>query len=347
MKRLILSLFILVPALIAASVALPNAAISELENRNLTTKSDISFNVKDGTFQNDIESLLSDQFPFREGLVKAQTGIRYIIGQRDIGGAYICKDGRLIQKITDADIDKSALISYADKINLIAEKSRVYVMYVPSAETVLKNELPKGAPIYDYGALQNELEAHLTNAKIIDLRIALSDIQCYYKTDHHWTVLGAYGAYSAFCNAKGESAKPMESFELSTVSSDFQGTLFSKVPIVKTKDEIKLPKVPKLNVAADGAEIDFYDMSALSSKDKYNVFQGGNHGIVEIENPNAKSDKTLLILKDSFANSFVPFIAEDYSKIIMLDERYGFISTQEYADSLNPDEILVLREIIN
>ena len=348
MKRFIVILFILIPALITVCVfAIPDREVSELENRSLMTADNISSNIKDGEFQENIESFLSDQFPFRDELAFAQAGLKFLIGQRDIGKAYICKDGRLIQKITDDDIDKKAITSYAKKINRIAENNKVYVMYVPSAEIQLKNELPSGAPVYDFSSLYNELTANLKNADCIDLRNSLNSVNCYYKTDHHWNEEGAYRAYETFCVAKNESAKPFKSFNFSVVSEDFRGTLFSKAPIVKTMDEIILPGVEGLTVTADGKEIDFYDMSALETKDKYNVFQGGNHGIVEIENNKAKSNKTLLILKDSFANSFVPYIAGDYKKIIMLDERYTFISLDDYVKTTKPDEILVLKEIIN
>jgi len=348
MKKTVLILFILVPALIAASIfVFPDNALSEQENRTLMTRKDISLNIKEGDFQSDLESFLSDQFPLRESLVFVQSKARYLIGQRDIGGAYICKSGRLIQKITSADINTQSIVSYADKIDRIAQNNSVYVMYVPSAGTLIKDELPYGAPMYDYDAVLSKLEKHCENAKLIDLKNELADAECYYKTDHHWTAKGAYNAYAAFCRAKGESAVPIDNYSLKSVSSDFQGTLFSKAPIVKTKDEILLPDVSTLRVIADGKEIPFYDMSAIETKDKYNVFQCGNHGIVEITNKNAKSDKTLLILKDSFANSFVPYITGGYSRIVMLDERYTFISLADYVQSVKPDEILVLREIIN
>jgi len=348
MKKTILILFILIPALITASVfILPDKEISELENRGLMTRSAVSKDIKDGEFQDNIESFLSDQFPFREELAFAQAKLKYFIGQKDIGGAYICKNGRLIQKITSADIDEKALDSYARKIGKIAENNSVYVMFVPSAEIELNTLLPQGAPIYDYEALYRSLSEKLGSAKTVNLRKTLNSEDCYYKTDHHWTAQGAYSAYSEFCKAKGEEPKTLESFNLKSVSADFQGTLFSKAPIVKTTDEILLPEVPEVEVTADGKQIGFYDLNALETKDKYNVFQGGNHGIVEITNKNAKTDKTLLILKDSFANSFLPYIAGDYSRIILLDERYIFISLEEYVNILQPDEILVLKEIVN
>ncbi len=347
MKRIIGVLFVLVLLLVfAALVALPDKQVSEIENRSLTTKKDISFNVLNGDFQESLESFVSDQFPFRDELVYFQTGLFYVSGQREIDGAYVCDDGRLVQVITDSDIDEKALVRYADKINRIAENNTAYVMYVPSACAELKNSLLKSVRVYDYNGLFGKLSSRLNNTKIIDLSDALSNPDFYYKTDHHWNIDGAYEAYKAFCRARETEPVLLDGFDIKTVSKDFQGTLFSKVPFSKQTDEIIIPSVPEVSVAADGQPVDFYCLDALETKDKYNVFQGGNHGIVEITNENGNG-KTLLILKDSFANSFVPFIANDYSRIIMLDERYTFISLEDYVSKTNPDEILVLREIIN
>ena len=100
-------------------------------------------------------------------------------------------------------------------------------------------------------------------------------------------------------------------------------------------------------MTADGAEVRFYDLSALDGKDKYNVFQGGNHGIVIIENPDAANKRTLVIIKDSFANSFVPMLVGEFSKIVMLDDRYMLGDALTLTASYAPDEVLVLKEIVN
>lgn len=347
MKKLISFLFIAVIFINSAALfILPDADVSELENRSLTKRNDISLNFLDGEFQNTVENFVSDQFPLRDKLIYLHTGMLYASGQREIDGAYVCDDGRLVQYVTDSDINRATLTSYAKKVNKIAEKNTVYVMYVPSACVELKEKMPGSAPTYSYNELYEELISSLSNAKPIDLSEALSDEGCFYRTDHHWNYSGAYKAYCAFCEAKGVSAKPLESFILKTVSTDFRGTLFSKVPFSKQTDEIIIPDISVSEVKADGVETPFYNYGALEKKDKYNVFQGGNHGIVEIENKDGNGN-TLLVLKDSFANSFVPFIAEEYSKIVMLDERYTFVSLESFVDTLSPDEILVLREIIN
>ena len=100
----------------------------------------------------------------------------------------------------------------------------------------------------------------------------------------------------------------------------------------------------KLKVTADGKEIPLYDMSAAGEKDKYKVFLGGNYGETTITG-GCNNGKTLLIIKDSFANSLVPFLTADYENIIMLDLRYYMGSAQQLAAERNVDEILFVCEM--
>ena len=134
-----------------------------------------------------------------------------------------------------------------------------------------------------------------------------------------------------------------------TATDAFRGTLWSRVPSERISFErLQAFKIPDgLTVEADGKRIDMYDYPALQTRNQYNFFQGGNHGILTVANPNAKSGKTLLILKDSFANSFLPCIVGDYAKIIMVDERYAFIDAGQLAVDSGADEIAVIREIIS
>lgn len=337
MRKSLIALFLLFPVIFAVLIfATPDKDISEFENRTLKTRQSIEFQ----NLQDDFESYLSDQFIARDFIVSSKSKLKYAFGKRDINGAYIGKN-RYLQKITDSDVDEKSCILYADKINKLAEDVQTYVIYVPSAGCVLKNELPKNAKMYDFDKLYSTLSSRLTNAKMIKI----NDID-YYITDHHWTSAGAYSAYKSWCEA--HNTKP-KNFNFKTVSSDFQGTLYSKALINKFGfDTIEAPVISEeITVTADGKNIELYDETALKSKDKYNFFEGGNHGVLTIENHNAKSHKVLLILKDSFANSFVPYLVGDYQKIIMLDERYTFITPNEIIENENIDELVVIKEIIS
>ena len=322
------ALFIAIPLLLTAAIFVkPDLPVSVNENRPLRTKSEITFNFFDGGFQNDLENVLSDQFPMRDRIKGAEAGMKLRLGSGSIGGAYA-------------------------RVNRIAETTGIetYVMYVPSAGISLKGSMPFGAPMYDYDALYHALEGELKSVHMIHLRKALAEQpEYYYATDHHWTAAGAAAAYLEWRMAHGEEIAGGDSPELFTVSQSFRGTLWSRVPSESIGyEKMQAPAVKtQVTVEADGREISLYDRSALATKDKYNFFEGGNHGILTVTNPSAESGRTLLILKDSFANSFLPYIVGDYAKIIMVDERYAFIDAGQLAVDSGADEIAVIREIIS
>ena len=357
MKRLTVSKtviagFLLLPLLLLTVILFrPDQAVSAIENRTLTTKDNLDTDILGGDFQNSLEQYLCDQFPLRGRIKQAETEGKLLLGMRESGGAYIGKEYRLFQKLPPAEIDKAACEKYARRVNRLAEKTELplYVMYVPSSGIALNDLLPEGAPMYDYEDLYAALSAQLPSGGMIELLPVLSgQAACYYATDHHWTALGAYRAYQAWCEAHGTKPSVSES-DLMPVTHSFRGTLYSRVPSGKIPcDTISAPPLDTaLVVEADGREIGLYDPAALKTKDKYNYFQGGNHGTMIVTNPHAASDKTLLLLKDAFANSLLPFLAKDYRKIVMLDERYAFAEPSELAQTVAADEIAVVREIVS
>lgn len=263
----------------------------------------------------------------------------------------------------------------------------VYVMLVPAAGCVLSDELPVDAPMYDYDTLydtaaetlagggngkvgsmpdetsdemSSDIDARATSGVLLlNIRDVLREgeeiSQTYYKTDHHFTTYGAYLVYAAFQKAKGETAKLYEDFEPYVATETFRGSLYRKALLPSVAyDEIELLGEVKnnesLTVTADGKEIPFYDETALQENDPYRVFQGGNHGITIIENKNpaaAKSNKTLLLLGDSFTNTFVQFLTDDYQTIVKVDRRYTLDSPETLAKTYHVDEIAIVREMVS
>lgn len=351
MKKTALLLFILFPLILSLFIFFgDDKTISENENRTLKTKSDVTFKVTDGAFQNWLEGYLSDQFPLRDTLKQAETELALALGAGEADGAYIGEEYRLFQKITEADVDEASCIRYAKRINRLAADTGIptYVMYVPSAGAALRERLPEGAPMYDCDGLYDALSGELTAAETIDIRPALSgNPENYYATDHHWTTAGVLRAYEQWRKAHGRKAS--DASALLTVSETFHGTLYSKVPSCRigfdTIQTVKLDTEP--DVIADGVPVSFYDESALSTKDQYNYFQGGNHGVTVVTNEENAGGDNLLILKDSFANSFVPCLVADYHQIILVDERYAIVDIRQLAEAYGVDEIAVIREIIS
>ena len=332
-------------ALGVLTVALPQRDFSPEENRILKTRDTLDTGVLSGAFQTDFEDMLSDQFPLRLFCVKAQTGIKLALGRRDIGGTYVLKSGEFSQRITTSDIDLDAVASHAARYARAADRAGVPLTFmpVPSRCASHPGELPYGAETYDYGAAK---EAIAPSGAVVDLcRDGGAEKISYYGTDHHWDAYGAYAAYSAWCVYHGTEPTPLSDFSLTKATDSFYGSLYSKAPGVQAEpDEIFIPAVPDgITVTADGKKISLYDLSALEEKDKYKVFFGGNHGIVEIENP-ASDGGVLLIFKDSFANSLVPYLVERYGKIVMIDERYVTVDLAAFAVEYGVGEIAVIKE---
>lgn len=352
MKRLAFAFCLVFVCLLAvagvATLSVSDRGFSENENRTLQTKADLSPSVLNGDFQTQLENLLSDQFPARDLSVWVQTTLKRLTGRQDIGGAYIGNHGRLYQKIVDADLSFDDIMNHSERYRRAGERIGIPVtaIPVPSAGTMNYSRLPRGGVMYDLDRAMDTIQTALPG-RVIDLRTALfEDETAYYRTDHHWTAQGAYQAYQLWCDFHHEEPLPLSSFDLQTVSQEFYGTLSSKIPgLPLSPDTIEIPTVSEtVTVTADGNIIPFYDREALSKKDQYRVFLAGNHGITVIENPEKPDGDTLLIVKDSFANSFVPYLVGHYKTILLLDERYAIVGVSDLAAQYQADEIAIVKE---
>ena len=161
----------------------------------------------------------------------------------------------------------------------------------------------------------------------------------FYNLDHHWSYYGAYIGYKTYMESIGLTPAGLDEIKCTTVSDDFRGTLYSKVLIDSmASDSIVAPDLSGLNLTVtnvDKKEVrqTYYYDEFLKQKDKYCYFGGGNPAKMTIENPDAKNDRELLIVKDSYANSLIPFLVRDFKKIHILDPRYYVRHISDYAKS--------------
>nr|MCR5202039.1 hypothetical protein [Lachnospiraceae bacterium] len=223
----------------------------------------------------------------------------------------------------------------------------------------LTDKLPANAYVYDHEKLYNKVLKTTDKDRFIDLRKLLKEKskedRVYFHTDHHWTLNGAYEGYLAYTNyletgkVQDEISEYKESEE--TLGSDkFFGTIYSKVMDSSAKGEdlyIQTDIPEGIKVTCDGKEGEVYDEEKLKEKDKYAVFFGGNYAQMTIENPSATSDKTLLVIKDSFANSMLPYMLSEYKKIDVLDLRYYMGSIKALIAENKYSEELILYEMSN
>lgn len=350
-SRFIGLLFLSLWLLAVATILLPPRAFSPNENRYLTQRPEISVEaVQTGQFQEDLSSFLSDQIPFRSSWIRVNTAVKKLMGRKEINGIYLGKDQHYFQKFTDDSYSASRMRSVFRMIDAFVQQQNIptQVMLVPSPGTVNADLLPKNAPYYNADVVYATAEQMLS-CPVIDLRetFGQSEEELYYRTDHHWTTRGAQIAYEQYCKAVGLEPRVQI---LHQVSENFRGTLDSKVLApIRPKDSIQaLLNLPQVTVTFDDGTVSDtpYRREKLTEKDQYAFFFGGNWGKVTIDT-GAASGKKLLVIKDSFANSFVPFLFEDYSQIVMLDLRYYKESVADVIAEQGTDQLLVLYETSN
>ena len=167
----------------------------------------------------------------------------------------------------------------------------------------------------------------------------------YYRTDHHWTTLGAYYGYTAAAEALGLETKPLGA--LRQVSDSFNGTLYSTSGVHwLTPDTMEAAVTgEELNVTSyrtgKAEPATLYDESKLAEKDKYAYFLGGNQPLCVIENTALSTGKRILVIRDSYADSMAPFLAESVGELHLLDPRYYKGSVSDYVAENGIDAVLV------
>lgn len=329
---------------------------SEQENRYLATFPIVSWKgILEGSVQKQLDNYANDQFPLRKEWMELSTDMEKKIGNSCINGVYLGKDGYYLEQVLDSQISKAR---YKNNLKMVQHffsdgMKRKAMLLVPSRGCLLKDKLPKGAVMYNDTDLYQKGKNHI-NTGWLDIRKELwraaKTKQVYFKTDHHWTLQGAYIAYTALQKEWGNKTVPYETFLPTRVSKHFLGTMYAKVlERHPQEDGLDIPKaLPQpLKVTCDGeVRQGIYVEEKLQGNDKYAVYFGGNYGIVEIENPKATAG-TLLVIKDSFANSLVPMLIGQYKKIIMLDLRYYNLSVKKIVQENPKADVLVLYEMSN
>lgn len=341
----------------------PKTDYSSSEKRYLQKFPDANVEkVLSGEFGSEFETFFADQFPQRNTWVGINAYTTLAEGNNGASGVYNCKNGYLINKpvSTDNNLDKNvgAVVDFAKTID-----APTTVMLVPSTGYIADDVLPTFHDKYNDDEDISRISSTLSKDKIgfVDLRERFKSeykngSQLYYKTDHHWTTKGAYTGYQELCNALGIT--PIDDSTLKKDSyPDFYGTTYSSSGFWLTPpDNIEIwsnPNNSSKNISVkitEGANIktsgSMYFTDHLKEDDKYPVFIDGNHALTEITNTNAKNG-TILLIKDSFSHSIAPFLAENYSKVVLVDLRYYKESVSDLVTTYNPEQVVVLYGIDN
>lgn len=330
---------------------------SSTENRNLAKFPKFSLQtIKDKSFMNGFETYISDHFIGRLNWIETKVGIELAIGKKELNGIYIT-DERLIEKLPSPDyteIDKSI-----DAINKFQENNSdipMYMLLAPTSAGIYSDSLPKNAPQEDQKAfidyVYNRINENITTIDLYNILYNSRDEYIYYRNDHHWTSLGAYYAYNATIQKLGFSPIVYDKYDIQHASDDFKGTFYSTslydkikadtVDIYYRKDEGASVTDYIVNDGRTETEYDsIYFMDYLDKKDKYSTFLGPNQPLVTIKT-DVHNDKKLLIIKDSYAHCFAPFLTQHYSEITLIDLRYIGVSAKDIVDISDYSQVLIL-----
>jgi hypothetical protein len=310
-----------------------------------------------GEYMEQYEDYITDQFPGRDKLVEIKTRMDILFGKKEIGGAYIGKDGYLFEQHLPEAYTENTEEEKLVLLEKLVETWDADVMLVPTADNVLSSKMPDNAVYYDEEQLLEKVRQRIGDRHFVDVYSLLlehADEDIYYKTDHHWTSLGAYYGYVAWAQETYHYQVPYDVNNMTTVSDSFQGTLYSKIPVVDTKDSIKIfPETMQrpVTVTYDMSKTTdtMYESSYLDGKNQYGYFLDDNHAFVEIDT-DYHTGKSLFIIKDSYANSLIPLLQPHYDKIYVVDLRYYngrlFKLMEQYGDKEEMD-VLVLYNCIH
>lgn len=304
---------------------------SNNENLALAARPNISKErVLSGEFMRDYERYVNDQFVARDNWIILKTGMDILTQKKVINGVYLAKDEYLVEQHTRQMFSQDRIGKSLEALqNLVAVFPQTKVMLVPTADNILADKLPAFAPYYDQNKLLQQVENAVGAERMIPVAGVLAEHageEIYYRTDHHWTTLGAYYAYREFVEAYDLPLRNYLRMDSETVTEEFLGTLHSKLNISREPEKIQmfpqtLEKEYTITYDMDKVTHSFYEESYLVGKDKYGYFLDGNHGLVEIERESF-SNRTLFVIKDSYANSMIPLLAHHYKRIYVVDLRY-------------------------
>lgn len=337
------------------NVIVPDREKSVQENRMLVTKPKFRLSsLISGDYDEKFEAYMDDQFVGRDMWRKLKVTVDRIGGSRLENGVYIGTNGQLLEQIEVADENHlAANIKAIKSFSESQSKIPVRMMLVPDAANVLNHSLPALAKPEDQTQMFSMVRKDLGDSvEWIDVSTELNKHKTekiYYKTDHHWTTLGAFYAFQAAAPSLGIEGDLSGKYVSYAVSDSFNGMLASKSGVnLREKEQIDIyvPTEEDTDLIVDYVDegkrsTSLYDSSKLKEKDQYTVFLGGNSSLLDIRTVST-STKRLLLVKDSFANSFIPFLTPYYREIVVVDPRYYSGTINDLMDSYRISEVLFL-----
>ena len=356
---------------LVANAVSPDRTFSEVENRNLEQLPAVDFgtpeklfrdgNFFNGQFMRDFETYTTDQFIGRDAWVDLKARTERALGKKENNNVYFADNDTLITRFDQPDAGR--VTENLNYVNKFVENVDIPVVFslIPTQACIWADRLPEGAPNASQTDLMTQAQGAVTGATWADVYTPLmehKDEDIFYRTDHHWTSLGAYYGYTGLASALGYTPVPLTDYTPTVRSTEFYGTVFSSSGVRWVKPDTITTYVPDDGITVVSHTYDnsgnpveeqraLYVESFLSVKDKYSMFLGGNQSLGVVTNTNNPDGPKLLIIRDSYADSLVPFLTAHYSEIHLIDPRYYHLSVKDYVEQNGIDQALVLYSVPN
>ena len=356
---------------LVANAVSPDRTFSEVENRNLEQLPAVDFgtpeklfrdgNFFNGQFMRDFETYTTDQFIGRDTWVDLKARTERALGKKENNNVYFADNDTLITRFDQPAADR--VTENLNYVNKFVENVDIPVVFslIPTQACIWADRLPEGAPNASQTDLMTQAQGAVTGATWADVYTPLmehKDEDIFYRTDHHWTSLGAYYGYTGLASALGYTPVPLTDYTPTVRSTEFYGTVFSSSGVRWVKPDTITTYVPDDGITVVSHTYDnsgnpveeqraLYVESFLSVKDKYSMFLGGNQSLGVVTNTNNPDGPKLLIIRDSYADSLVPFLTAHYSEIHLIDPRYYHLSVKDYVEQNGIDQALVLYSVPN
>ena len=350
----ILVFLLFLGAFFVLHLALPDRGFSERENRSLQTAPRFSLSsLFAGKFTAAAERYVNDQFPLRDDWITLKAAAELASGKTENNGVWLCAGDTLLECFSAPEPE--AVAGQIAGVNALSDRAGVPVTLalVSSSAELWGDLLPDGAPNDSQEAFIASVRAAV-DCPTVDLCAALAphrDEPIYYRTDHHWTTLGAYYGYAALGQALGYEPLPLSDYSPRVVSERFYGTAWSSSGFSWVRPDVLTTYVNQgaasiTNYSQGVAEVgSLYVERFLEQRDKYSYFYGGNTPRLVVETGNA--GERLLILRDSYMDSLSPFLYPHFSQLHILDLRYFREDIYSYLRDNGIDRVLVCYSVAN
>lgn len=330
----------------------PSEESSATERRKLAQMPKLSVKaLEDGTFMTDFEEYALDQFPLREDFRKMKAWVSKNIFQKaDNNGIYVA-DGYAVKM--EYPLKEEALDYAGKRFENLYEKylknssSQIYFCVIPDKNYFLAEK--SGHLSMDYEKLFSTMQEKMPYAEYIDITEVLA-AEAYYKTDVHWRQEKIIDAAKRLAEAL--NVEISSDYEINTLENDFYGVYFGQSALALPGEKLHYLTNEAIERCVvynyeNNQTSGIYDMEKAAGDDLYEIFLSGAVSLLTIENPNADTDRELVVFRDSFGSSLVPLLAAGYKKITLVDIRYiqsAFL--ENYVDFQDKDVLFLYSTVV-